>query len=185
MLTTHVMLCRQMEAQRTSGALMMVTLSAIRSWCRLTFMNSMTPTKLVQRNPQKTEVIYFVADLDAARPEWKIGEVRKLASVSTLGVAVEPRRFVADQLLTKADVIRAMHERVQLCQDPQNLRCFAKVLASAASTTSPGYMATESCKRNELLKSTTRLGRDPLKSSSWDSQRKVRGKPHAAQASPE
>ena len=37
----------------------------------------------------------------------------------TLGVAVGPRQYIADQLLDKADVIRAMHERVQLCQDPQ------------------------------------------------------------------
>ena len=52
--------------------------------------------------------------------------MRKLASVSTvtagsttLGVAAGPRQFIADQLLAKADVIRAMHERVQLCRDPQ------------------------------------------------------------------
>ena len=31
----------------------------------------------------------------------------------------DPRQFIADQLLAKADVIRALHERVQLCQDPQ------------------------------------------------------------------
>ena len=37
----------------------------------------------------------------------------------TLEVAVGPRQFIADQLLAKADVLRAMHERVQLCQDPQ------------------------------------------------------------------
>ena len=37
----------------------------------------------------------------------------------TLGVAVGPRQHIADQLLAKADVMRAMHERVQLCQDPQ------------------------------------------------------------------
>ena len=37
----------------------------------------------------------------------------------TLGVAAEFRQFIADQLLSKADVIRAMHERVQLCQEPQ------------------------------------------------------------------
>ena len=30
-----------------------------------------------------------------------------------------PRQCVADLLLIKADVIRAMRERVQLCQDPQ------------------------------------------------------------------
>ena len=79
-----------------------------------------------ERNPLKTEVIYHVNDLDAAPPEWKIGDVRSLAKTSavtdgstTLGVAVGSRQFVTDQLLSKADVIRAMHERVQLCQDPQ------------------------------------------------------------------
>ena len=30
-----------------------------------------------------------------------------------------PRQYIADQLLAKADVIRALHGRVQLCQDPQ------------------------------------------------------------------
>ena len=30
-----------------------------------------------------------------------------------------PHQSFADQLLAEADVIRAMHERVQLCQDPQ------------------------------------------------------------------
>ena len=29
-----------------------------------------------------------------------------------------PRQYTADQLLAKADVIRTMHERVQLCQGP-------------------------------------------------------------------
>ena len=65
-------------------------------------------------------------DLDAAPPEWKIGDVRSVAKSSavidgriTLGVAVGARQFVTDQLLSKAEVIRAMRERVQLCQDPQ------------------------------------------------------------------
>ena len=30
-----------------------------------------------------------------------------------------PSQFIADQLLAKVGVIRAVHERVQLCQDPQ------------------------------------------------------------------
>ena len=54
----------------------------------------------------------------------KIDDVKKMATVSTatagsvtLGVAVAPRQFIADQLLAKAVVIRAMRERVQLCQD--------------------------------------------------------------------
>ena len=64
-------------------------------------------------------------DLSAAPHEWRIGG-ENVADVSpvtagstTLGVAVGPRQFIADQLLTKADVIRAMHERVQRGQDPQ------------------------------------------------------------------
>ena len=79
-----------------------------------------------ERNPLKTEVIWYVNDLDAVPPEWRTGDVQSLAKTSavtdgsiTLGVAVGTRQFIADQLLSKADVIRAMHERVQLCQDPQ------------------------------------------------------------------
>ena len=41
------------------------------------------------------------------------------AGSTALGVAVEPRQFIEDQLLAKADVIQAVHERVQLCLDPQ------------------------------------------------------------------
>ena len=72
-----------------------------------------------ERNPQKTEVICYVNDLDAAPPECRILGVQKMAKVSTatagsitLGVAVGPRQYVADQLLARARVIRAMHERV-------------------------------------------------------------------------
>ena len=79
-----------------------------------------------ERNPHKTEVIHHVEDLNAAPPGWKVDDVKKMAAVSIatggstiLGVAVGPQEFIADQLLAKADVIRAMHERVQLCQDAQ------------------------------------------------------------------
>ena len=65
-------------------------------------------------------------DLDAAPPEWRIWDVQNMAKVSTvtvgsitLGVAVGRRQYITDQLLAKADVIRAMHEQFQLCQDPQ------------------------------------------------------------------
>ena len=71
----------------------------------------------------KTEVIFYVSDLDNAPSNWKISEVRALTTVATaahgniaLGVAVGPRRCIAEQLLSKADVIRAMHEGVQICQ---------------------------------------------------------------------
>ena len=74
----------------------------------------------------RKKVIHYVDDLGAAPPDWKIDDVQKMATVFTasaggitLGVAVGPRQFIADQLSAKADVIRAMHERGQLCQDPQ------------------------------------------------------------------
>ena len=67
-----------------------------------------------------------IRSLDAAPLERKVDDVQKVASVSTvtagsttLGVAMGPRQHIADQLLAKAVVIRAMHERVQLWQDPQ------------------------------------------------------------------
>ena len=79
-----------------------------------------------ERNPLKTEVIYCVNDLVAAPLEWKIGDVRSLATTSavtagsiTLGVAVESRQFITDPLLSEADVVRTKHEGVQLCQNPQ------------------------------------------------------------------
>ena len=57
---------------------------------------------------QKTAVVYYVSDLDnSARSHY------------TLGVAVRPRRCIADQLLAKADV-------VQLCQDPQTEFAFIR-----------------------------------------------------------
>ena len=50
---------------------------------------------------------------------WRVHDVQSMAKVSTvtegcitLGVAVGPRQY-------SADVVRAMHERVQLCQDLQ------------------------------------------------------------------
>ena len=49
----------------------------------------------VERNSQKTEVIYHVNDLDSAPPEWKVPDVQNLAKdidvtdgSVTLGVAV-------------------------------------------------------------------------------------------------
>ena len=79
-----------------------------------------------ERNPQKTEVIYDVNDLDAAAHEWRIHDLQSMAKVSTVtagsirpGVAVGPRQHIADQLLGEADVVQATPERVQLCQDPQ------------------------------------------------------------------
>ena len=74
-----------------------------------------------ERNPQKTEVIYHVADRDTAPVDWKINDVRLRASNFTavhgnvtLGVAAGPRLHIADQLTSFAPCMNA-----QLCQDPQ------------------------------------------------------------------
>ena len=65
----------------------------------------------------------------------------------TLGVAHGSRQFIADQLLGKADVIRAMHERVQLCQDPQTEFAFIREsLGVSRINTSCGFTATQSCR---------------------------------------
>ena len=86
-----------------------------------------------ERNPQKTEVIYNVNELDAAPLEWMIRNVQNMSRVSTvtagsitLGISVGPRQFFGDQLLGKADVIRAMHERVQFYKDPQTEFAFLR-----------------------------------------------------------
>ena len=55
----------------------------------------------------------------------------------TLGVAVGSRQFVTDQLLSRADVIRAMRERVQLAKiRRQSSPSFGRVWELAVSTTS-------------------------------------------------
>ena len=106
----------------------MVTFCATQSWCRPFLQEFDVANAKVgaERNPQKTDVIYCVNNLDAAPLEWRVRDVQNMARVSTatarsitLRVAVGPRQYIADQLLAKADVILAMHVRVQLCQDPQ------------------------------------------------------------------
>ena len=77
-----------------------------------------------ERNRQKTEVIFYVADLDAAPPGWRNqrrsptsfrcrSSPRKCHTRSCCGTTSVCRR----PALAKADDIRAMRERVQLCQD--------------------------------------------------------------------
>ena len=82
--------------------------------------------KVEEEQNQKAEVIFHGNDVDAALLESRIRDVQSMAKVSTVtagsitfGVAVGPRQYIADQLLGKADVTRAVHERVQLCQGPQ------------------------------------------------------------------
>ena len=132
-----------------------------------------------ERSPQKTEVTYNVNDLNAAPPEWKTDEVRSMAKISavtsgsiTLGVAIGSQQFITDQHLSKADVIRAMLERVQLCQDQETeLACFERVWESVVSTTSCEFMVTK-CWRNKVQRRfTMKLCRGPSNGSSRVSRR--------------
>ena len=83
-------------------------------------------TQTCKHSTQVTPKLVHVSDVDNTSFDWKISKVRTLATFDitvhgniTLGVAVGPRRCIADQPSAKVDVIRAMHERVQLCQDAQ------------------------------------------------------------------
>ena len=79
------------------------------------------------------------------------------------------RQFIADQLLAKADVIRAMHERVQLCQDPQTE--FALPPRKPRSQPHQSHPAStrphDPTRNSELQKSTTRLDNGPRKTLPW------------------
>ena len=119
------MRCRKAKAWRINGTWTTVTSRVSQVLPFLQDFDVANARVGVERNPLKTEVIYYVNDLDAAPPEWRVGDVRSMAETSavtegsiTLGVAVGSGQFITDQLLSKADVIRAMHERVPLFQDP-------------------------------------------------------------------
>ena len=105
--------CKRAEAWRTSGTA---------TTCQLVIRP--TPKVGAERTRLTTEVTCYVPDLNSADPEWRVADVRNLPTVTTamhgkttLGVVVGPSRSVADQIHANADVIQAMRERVQLCQD--------------------------------------------------------------------
>ena len=145
------------------------------------------------RNHQKTEVINYIADLDAAPLESGIDEVKLHATVSTvaagsttLGVAVGAPAVHGRPALSQR---RRCSSNGRTCSavpgsSDRLLHSFVKALASAASSTSSGCMTTQSCKQNGLLKSTMRLEKVPLKDSSRDSRKTGRSKRHTAQANP-
>ena len=105
------MFCKKTEAWQTNGIWIMAGSSVTHYW-RCSFHKRSTRLMLkteAERDPQKTEVIYCITDLDAAHPEWRISDVRPLASVSTashgnvtLGVAVGQHQCVADHLLARS-----------------------------------------------------------------------------------
>ena len=131
------MLCNKTETWLTSGTWMMVTSSFTQCWYCPAHKRSTGPTqKLVQSEthikhkssttPQTWMQLLFIAKATTFAL-WRL-------SPHTVGLAVGPRRCVTDPLLAKADVIQAMRERVQLCQDPQtDFASSVRAYASAAS----------------------------------------------------
>ena len=125
-ITTRDMSCRKTEAQQTNGTLTMATFCITQHQSCLSSTPSTQPTLKLEQSEPHRKVIYYLPNLDAGPPEWRDNGVCSLASVTTaahgsitLGVAVGPRHYTADQLLAKSDVSTAIHGRVQLCRDPQ------------------------------------------------------------------
>ena len=122
--TTRGTRCRKMEVWRTHGTWTMVTFCVtpiLVPSCLQEIDVANAKVGAEWKPTKKKEVIHYVNDLDAAPPEWRNGDVQSPQSPSEsviLGVAVGPRQFIADLLRAKADV-RAVHERVQVCQDSQ------------------------------------------------------------------
>ena len=90
--------------------------------------DAVNPSVGAERNVAKTEVIYYATEEQLHRhaSEWRLDEVRALATVRTaldpgltLGVAVGPEGKIDEQLRQKAQVMRAMQERVAIVQDVQ------------------------------------------------------------------
>ena len=102
------------------------------------------------------------------------------AGSTTLGVAVGPRQFIADQLLAKADVIRAMHERVQLCQD-QTEFALQRVSRINHILLVHGHTILQEKRAAEIYDG---VGQRSPESSSQDSRRTAWYRPRSAQASP-
>ena len=147
---------------------MTVTSCAIRSWWSYLHEFDDAKDKVgAGRIPQKTEVICYIADLDAAPHDLKIDEVRLHASVSTvaagsstLGVAVGPVSSSQTSSWPKQTSFEQCTNEFSCARFlRQNLHSLAKVLALAVSTISSGCMVTQSCNENELLKSSMRLGK--------------------------
>ena len=97
-LTIHVMLCKRME-WRTSGTLMMVTFSVIRSWCRPTCKNLMTPTTKLEQSDICRREKSLVSSQTSTQPQlsgkltrcvcWPLFP-RRFAEVTRLGLQLVP-----------------------------------------------------------------------------------------------
>ena len=167
------------------GAWMMVTSCITRSWCRHTCTNSMEQNE-THRNRKSfstwtTWVRHLLSEALMTCGAWP----QRLHGSTTLGVAVGPRQFIVDQLLDQADVIRAMHERVQLCQDPQTEFAFLRESLGVSRKhilRVHGHTIQQERQAAEIF---DEAGQRSLERLSRISRWTVWCKPHSAQAYPE
>ena len=129
--------------------------------------------------------------LEAAPPEWRVNDVCLLASVSTalcgsdtLGVAVGPRQFFADQPLARADVFRAMHQRVQLCQDSQTESALLResLGVSRINHIRRVHGHTLLSRERQAAEIFVEVGKGPMRDPFKDSQRTAWNKPRSVPA---
>ena len=96
-----------------------------------------------------------------------------------------PRQSIADQLLVKAGVTRAMHERVQLFQDPQTEFALLRTALAFSRinniTRVHGHAISQEKRAADIYDAVGQWSRERL---FRDSRRKVRSKRHLTQASP-
>ena len=131
-----------------------------------------------ERSPMKTEVTYYVNDLDAAPPEWRIGDVRKISKTS----AVTDGSVTSESLLDLGSPSRtSFSARCMSSEQCASASSFAKIRRQsspsfdrvwelAVSTTSCGFTATQSWRNRGLQRSTTRAGSGLSNGSSQVSQ---------------
>ena len=106
-LMIHVMRYKRTKASPTYGPWMTVTcLPVLVPSCLHEFDDANTKVG-AERNPQKTVVETYIEDLDAAPPQWKVDDVRKLATVSTVTAGGTTLGVAVGQTSS------------ELCQDPQ------------------------------------------------------------------
>ena len=165
------MLYKKTEVCLTTGTWMMATSCVVSCWCFLTCKRLMQPTPKLEQNGTNRKQ----TDLAAALLEWNINALELLLPqqpTSHLELQWDPVSVSQSKLLAKADVTWAMHERMQLCQDPRTE--FVLILHRVHGHTL--------LMKDKLPQSLIKSVKGRSKDSSQVLPRTVRNKPHSAPA---
>ena len=147
----------------------------------------------MQKETNKRQVIHCVSDVDSSPPDWKICEVRTLATVDTAvhgnvtlgskwdhGAASQtnswPKWMSYEPCASEFRYVKTRR---------QNSPFFAKVLVSAESVTSSGCLDTPLLLRKWRPKPLTEFDKGHSRGSCQESHRVLRSKPRSARTSQE